>query len=249
MKIFYKLLFILICPPLLMAGTQMVPQSDTRTNYPRDSHVYHASSPGNPTLDRDAKGGNPFASAFVEQLSNNGINLKQFNKGMIELTRKYSNGFQNADVPQSITSLDWIVAPATRGGNRIALVIILSDYSAAKNIASLPGARFDAKRVARALRKAGYDTKVALDLKRIDFLNELADFTRRSKKADAAIIYTTGHGGEFNKDIYLISGSYPINEGSKALKTHAYSLASIAAAASAKNMNLVFYAGCRNRPF
>jgi len=244
-----KILFILFFLSIFMAGMQFQYQSDVRNGYPRGSLVYHASSSGNPTLDSDTKGGNPFATAFIEQLSKRGINLKQFNKGLIELTHKYSNGFQKADVPKSIRSPDWIVTPVNRGSKRIALVIILSDYSMAKNIGSLPGAKFDSERVVTALRKAGYDTNEAPDLNRTEFLNELADFNERSRKADAAIIYTTGHGGEFDNKIYLIAGDYPINDGTKALKTHAYPLSRIASAANAKTINMVFYAGCRDQPF
>ena len=47
----------------------------------------------------------------------------------------------------------------------------------------------------------------------------------------------------------LIAEDFPLDLGIKALETHSYSLSDIASAANAKQMNLVFYAGCRNQPF
>jgi Caspase domain len=239
----------LLAIPILFAGMKPVDNTTLSRDNFNGRLVYHASSSGYPTLDADAKGGNPFASAFIELLSRKSIALKQFTREIVELTDKNSNGFQNADVPQSLINPNWRVVSHNSNESRIALVLVISDYKKSVEIQSLPGAKFDAKRIAKALSKAGYNTKLALDLSRPEFLKELKDFKQRSKIADAAIIYTTGHGGEFNRRVHLISGDYPFGEKNKALETHAYPLSQIAQAANAKQINMIFYAGCRDNPF
>jgi uncharacterized caspase-like protein len=55
--------------------------------------------------------------------------------------------------------------PSSTLEKRIALVLVVSDYSrsGSQSLQSLPGAKNDAKRIAAALTKAGFDTELALD--------------------------------------------------------------------------------------
>jgi len=60
---------------------------------------YCASASGKPTLDEGEGGGNPFASAVIEALSHERIDLAEFTAEVRRLTAVKSDGLQSADVP------------------------------------------------------------------------------------------------------------------------------------------------------
>ncbi len=113
----------------------------------------------------------------------------------------------------------------------------------------MPGAKHDAERIGSALRRAGFVTEMALDLGLHAMREKLADFRNRSVRTDAAIIYTTGHGVQVDGTVFLIPGDYPIGQCNGALAERALPLPEIALSLAAKQMNLVFYGGCRDNPF
>jgi hypothetical protein len=78
---------------------------------------------------------------------------------------------------------------------------------------------------------------------------KLAGFRGRSISSDAAVIYTTGHGVEVGGIVYLIPGDYPLTQGDNALGQRALPLTEISGSLKAKQVNLLFYAGCRDNPF
>ena len=90
---------------------------------------------------------------------------------------------------------------------------------------------------------------MAADLNLLSMRQKLVAFGARSKNHDAAVIYTTGHGLEVGGTVFLVPGDYPIGERNTALASHALPLPEIAEAAQAKEINLVFYGGCRDNPF
>ena len=216
--------------------------------YPAGHVVYHASQSGQPTLDSDAQGGNPFATAFIEALSQRDASLSEFTTKLGNLTKRHSGGFQSIAVSPSVLWPDWSVSPSLGTGKRVALVLVISDYSASQS-PSLPGARFDAGRIALALERAGFDTTRALDLDDAKFRAALAAFRIKSADAEAALIYTTGHGVEIDGRVHLLAGNYPVEKGAAALAQYGYPLSRISKAANARSVNLIFYAGCRNDPF
>lgn len=214
-----------------------------------ETSVFHASQSGHQTLDEGEGGGNPFASALIELLALPSLTLAQLPAALHELTAKKSGGFQSADVPASRSEDTFLLLPATTGERRVALVLVVSDYTRSGGAQSLPGARHDAERVASALRRAGFEAELAVDLGLQAMRNKLAEFARRSRDADAAVIYTTGHGVEIDGTVFLLPGEYPISERSAAVRTRALPLPEIARALVAKKVNLVFYGGCRDNPF
>lgn len=216
---------------------------------PAAALVYHAAQSGRETLDEDAAGGNPFATAFVETLAGAPLDLAAFDRELRRLTRHHSDGYQEVDGPPPEGRPGPAVGGSGDARRRVALVIVLADYGAAQGIASLPGARFDAARVAAALRRAGYDTDLALDLPRADFLARLDAFRTRSAAADQAILYTTGHGVEIDGTVHLIGNDFPLAQGRAALAGHAVTLPRMVGALAARSLNLALYAGCRNQPF
>ena len=114
--------------------------------------IYYAGQAGRLTSDRDAAGGNPFATALVEVLKIRPLTLKKFTEKLAYANAIHSRGWQQMDYPFALPD------PKRRldkGDNRVALVLINADYSKS-DAYSLPGARFDAKRVPAALIEAGF---------------------------------------------------------------------------------------------
>lgn len=212
-----------------------------------DTLVFYASMPGQQTLDRGEGGGNPFASALIEALEAPLI-VSDLPLKLRQLTAAKSRGFQSADVPAPVSS-NYSLVPARSGEERIALVMVVSNYAASGGAPSLPGARHDADRMAKALQRAGFQAEQALDLDLQAMRAKLAEFGERAQRADAAVIYTTGHGVEVDGTVFLLPGDYPISERNSALSRRALPLPEIARSLRAKQLNMVFYGGCRDNPF
>ena len=211
--------------------------------------IFHASQSGKQTLDQGEGGGNPFASALIDLLKRPSLTLSQLPAALQRLTAKKSGGFQLPDVPTLADQEDILLVPPTKHQHRIALVMVVSDYRQSGGAKSLPGASRDAKRIALALNHVGFKTEIALDLDLQEMRGKLANYRKRSLNADAAVIYTTGHGVEVNGTVFLLPGDYPVNQRNAALTTHALSLPEITRSPGAKIANLIFYAGCRDNPF
>lgn len=212
---------------------------------------FYASQSGKVTFDEAEGGGNPFASAFIEVLRQRDLGLADFASRLKSLTADKSGGRQLPDNPPLVTGTAKLVLNPAKpvAGKRAALVIVQSSYVPASGAPSLPGAARDAKRVGAALTEAGFETEIVLDADRGGFPQALANFAARSRDADLAVIYTTGHGVEYAGRVHLLLGDFPVAKGKSALSAHAIELRVIAAAARARWANLVFYAGCREDPF
>jgi hypothetical protein len=210
--------------------------------------LFHASASGKQTLDQGEGGGNPFATSLIEVLAQPRADLRDLPVALQRLTVQKSSGFQTPDVPPAVTRPDWSLIPAQSGERRIALVLVVSDYRSG-GAPSLPGAKNDAQRIAAALQRARFETEIALDLDLQSMRRKLADYASRSVQYDAAAIYVTGHGVEVARTVYLLPGSYPVDLKNGALNDQAIRLADIAAAPRARQVNLVFYGGCRDNPF
>ena len=210
--------------------------------------LFHASASGKQTLDQGEGGGNPFASSLIDLLAQRRTDARDLPSALQRLTVQKSNGFQTPDVPSGQVRTDWTLVPAASGERRIALVMVVSDYRAG-GAPSLPGAKTDARRIADAFQRARFETEVAVDLDLMSMRQKLADFSSRSAQYDAAAIYVTGHGVEVARTVYLLPGSYPVDLKNAALPDQAIRLADIASTPRARQINLVFYGGCRDNPF
>lgn len=212
-----------------------------------DTLVFQATTPGKQALDRDAQGGNPFASALIDSLGQPAVGLKQVLAAVEQLTLQYSRGYQRPDVPAITAATDWAMMPVPPGERRVALVLVVSDY-ARSELQSLPGARFDAERIAVALTRAGFETETVLDLDRAAIERKLAQFADQSRMYDVAAIYSTGHGVEVDGTVHLLPGDYPVQQRNAALAARAVALPRMAVAAQGRKLNLVFWGGCRDNP-
>jgi len=207
--------------------------------------LYYAGQAGRLTSDRDRQGGNPFASALCDVLPELPLTLETFGARMALANSLHSRGWQNIQMPRKLP--DPKSKLGVEGQSRRALVLINADYSKSEAY-SLPGAKFDARRVPAALQVAGFETTLVLDAT-VDAARAALDaFATHSASADVALIYVGGHGLQHKRTVYWMMGDYPERD-SKWLATHAISLDEIAGAGTARQANLVLYASCRDDPF
>lgn len=207
--------------------------------------IYYAGQAGRLTSDRDAQGGNPFASALCEVLPEMPLTLERFGARLALANSLHSRGWQQIQMPRKLADPKWRLG--AQGQGRMALVLINADYSKS-DAYSLPGARFDAQRVPTALQDAGFDTTLVLDVNTEQARQAMQDFHARSAAADVALVYVGGHGLQRQRTVYWMMGDYPERD-PKWLAAHAISLDEIAATGRARQANLVLYASCRDDPF
>ncbi len=204
------------------------------------THTLYATQSGGLAYDADELGGNPFASAVIWALAHPGPDQIE----QLELqTGDYSGGYQVADgsgLPAGVG-----LNPSD-GEAAVALVVVFADYGDPQGLASLPGAAFDAGRIAAALGAAGYDTKMVVANDAQDYRSALHAFAGRSMKADRALLYTTGHGTEPARgETYLLPPDF--DRLSNPALSEAIRLEEVGRALRARAVNLLLYAGCRER--
>jgi len=203
---------------------------------------------GEEASDRDAFGGNPLASALIAVAKDRQTPFREALPRLLDLTTAYSNE-QHHPVAGAVVDDGWRLGLAAPGERRVALVAVFAEYRLNSGLPSLPGAAFDAVRISRALRSAGFATEMVVALDRAELRGALARYGQQSAAADTSLIYVTGHGVEHRGRIALLPGDYPARAGAAALSAHAVMLDEIAGAGRAHRRNLLFYGGCRNDPF
>ena len=203
--------FILVAAAIATAAAQTLPA-------PLQPLMYYAGQPGRLTQDRDALGGNPFASALVEVLNKEPRTLADFTALLSAANARHSGGWQQMQFPKSLPR--WRMDAGAAGEKRVALVLINADYSKSGGVYSLPGARFDAQRVPEALRAAGFETTLVFDQTAEAARNAIDAFAARSAGADASLIYVGGHGIQHKRVVYWMMGDYP-EQNDTWLPTHA----------------------------
>ncbi len=215
-----------------------------QTSAPPTALIFYAGQAGRLTSDRDREGGNPFASALVEVIVQKPLTLARFTERMAIANSIKSQGWQMMDYPRVLPSPK---VRLDRGEKRVALVLINADYSQS-DAYSLPGARFDAKRVPEALTAAGFATTLVLDANAETARGALEEFANTSEAADVSLIYIGGHGAQRSRDVYWLAGDFP-GQDPKWLDDYAVTVAEISRSARARDLNLVLYASCRDNPF
>ncbi len=84
---------------------------------------------------------------------------------------------------------------------RVALVIGNSAYQHAEE---LPNPRNDAKSIAEALTRAGFEVDLRTDLNQLGMQHALRDFGLKAEGADAAVVFYAGHGVQVAGENYLL---------------------------------------------
>lgn len=207
-----------------------------------------ASQPDQPAQDGGNSGGPPFSVALAELLDRPRLSFGDMLDEVVRLTEGNSRGRQRPEVPAAVESalLNWQIRPPAEGEKRVALVLVFADYSRNESLLPLPGARSDLDRVASAFEQAGFATMRILDPSPLYLKAVLAGFEKRSAQADVAVLYATGHGVEADRTIFLLPGDFSLRE--EKLAMSGIRLSVLAGALKARNLNLVFYGGCRTPP-
>ena len=205
---------------------------------------FHASRSGKRTLDRDALGGNPFASAFIELMSTDDLTLATLADGIEARTAQHSRGFQTPQIPDGIQGDE----RAIKLGDRVALILVVTNY-ADPTVMSLAGAKFDADRLNGTLQSAGFAVTMVVDPTISEAKSAIQAFASVSRTADVAIAYTTGHGFERHGVVRLIFGAFRTDRTHEDLREQTLPIDVIGEGLMSSGVNLLFYAGCRDDPF
>jgi hypothetical protein len=213
-----------------------------------ETPVIYATGSGGTTIDQDAYGGNPFATALIELSRQTTGGLTTFARRLRALTRERSGNHQTPTWIDLPAGSKWSMAmPAGQGAERrVALVLIVSEYRAL-NPPRLVGAANDERRIAAMLAQNGFSVQQGVPGDKTSLGRALRDFSIRAQSHDSAVIYSTGHGVELNGNVYLLPGDYPLPKGDDeaALKKYALPVTRIAQSCRAAKFNLAFFAGCR----
>jgi hypothetical protein len=141
-----------------------------------------------------------------------------------------------------------LASPAAEAadGRRLALVLGNGAYIHAP---PLPNPPRDARAVAGAFRRLGFDVIEGIDLGRAGLVGALRDFGRRAEGAELAIVYLAGHGIQVKGENYFL----PIDAQLQREQDLGYEAIGVDAvlgeAAGARRLRLVILDACRDNPF
>jgi hypothetical protein len=146
----------------------------------------------------------------------------------------------------AFAALFCVSASAQQAGRRVALVIANSAYVSQGTLAN-PGP--DARLVADALRRVGFDVVSQNDLTKQGMDRALRDFSRQADGADVALVYFAGHGMEANGVNWLVPVDAALAD-ERDLAFEAVSLDTVLATVDrAQGLRMVVLDACRNNPF
>jgi uncharacterized caspase-like protein len=141
-----------------------------------------------------------------------------------------------------------VLALPAAAEKRVALVIGNSAY---KEVAQLPNPVNDANEISSALKSAGFDVILGVDLEKRAFDTKVRNFADLLQDADAAIFFYAGHGLQVAGRNYLIPVDAHL-QGERDLDFDAVNLDFIMKQMElgrADKTNIVFLDACRDNPF
>jgi len=144
-----------------------------------------------------------------------------------------------------LAALIAMVSAAAASG-RVALVIGNSAYQA---VAPLTNSINDAKDMAAAFGRLGFDVTLADDLTYDGMRRSLQDFANKAHGADMAVVYYAGHGMEIDHHNYLIPVDARLRT-DRSVTFEAIPLAlMLTAVEGARDLKIVLLDACRSNPF
>src|SRR5215470_6174190 len=128
---------------------------------------------------------------------------------------------------------------------RVALVVGNAQYA---HTPALPNPRNDARDIADALRRVGFEVKLGYDLDQTRFARIIDDFARALDGADVGLFFYAGHGLQINEKNYLVSTEAKL-ESAFLVPSETIELDAVIRLMESKaNTNLIFLDACRNNP-
>jgi hypothetical protein len=139
-------------------------------------------------------------------------------------------------------------AQAPESGRRIALTLGNNAYAAVPKLAN---AVPDAKDVAGALAKRGFEVHTLTDFRADGGRRAIQDFTKKLQPGDVALLHYSGHGVQVGGENYLVPVDFPANQGEASVKNGCISVAQIQRdmEKSGVRLNIMIIDACRNNPF
>ena len=140
-------------------------------------------------------------------------------------------------------AIGWCVA--AHAEKRVALVIGNGAY---QNAPKLPNPSNDARDVAAALTRVGFDTILAVDVDKASLDDAEIRFARAAREADVAMFYYSGHALQHNGINYLMPVDAKVTDEAD-LRRMARVDDLIADLQQAKNLRILVLDSCRDNPF
>lgn len=130
-------------------------------------------------------------------------------------------------------------------GARVALVVGVGAYRAIPPLANPPN---DARAMAAALTRLGFEVDLVMDPDRLAMEQAVRRLGQRSAGADAALFFYAGHALEFGGRNWLLPVSTDIRS-DRDLRFEGLDLDSIIAQLEGARVSIVLLDGCRDNPF
>ena len=138
-----------------------------------------------------------------------------------------------------------LAAPAVvLAEGRVALVVGNSTYA---HIGRLPNPDNDARDIAAALRRLGFEVTTELDADRVELTEALRAFTRQSAGADVSLVFYAGHGIEMDGVNYLVPVDARL-ERDVDVRFETMTVDDLLVSTSGASLRLVILDACRNNP-
>ena len=138
-------------------------------------------------------------------------------------------------------------AAAANAEKRVAFVVGNGTY---KNVAALPNPPIDAKSMADALRKIGFEVVEGTNLTRDKMTEKLLDFGKKAQGADVALFFYAGHGIAISGTNYLLPVDADIKSEMDVKLGAAINIdLTLDQTMSDAKVKLVFLDACRDNPF
>jgi hypothetical protein len=128
---------------------------------------------------------------------------------------------------------------------RLALVVGNSDYT---TVSPLKNASRDARDVAEALKRLGFEVTLLTDVKAGDFWDKVDAFATDAETADSTVFFYSGHAFQMSGVNYLVPVDAQL-QSREAIRTETWNLDGIIARLQARQrQTLIFLDACRNDP-
>src|SRR5258708_26276466 len=140
----------------------------------------------------------------------------------------------------------WLVDSCRAADRRVALIVGASNYAHATKLAHPPD---DARDMAAALRRLGFEVDLVLDPDRTALEGAVRRWGQKSRGADASLFYYSGHALEAQGVNWILPASANIGS-DRDLRFEALDLSVVLEqVAGRSHVSLIFLDACREDPF